>query len=427
MSVTIEKLDGNMAKLTFEETPEAFEEAVQKSYLKNKNKIQVQGFRKGHAPRALIEKEYGVGVFYEDAANDLMSEAYTREITEGEAKDLEIVSSPVDIEILEIEKDKPFRFSLKVALKPVVELGKYKGFDVPKKTAEISDDDLRNELDRVREMHSRMVTVEDRPVKDGDIAVIDFEGFMDGKPFNGGKGEDHELVIGSHSFIDTFEEQLIGKNTGDDVDVNVTFPEEYQAKELAGKPALFKVKIKGIKVKELPELNDEFAEEISDFDNLKDYEADVRKRLQEREQSILDCERRDEILKRAVEGAKMEIPDAMLDSEARRMVEEQSRRFEMQGLSMEMYMKYTGQTKDKIVEDMKAQAKIRIQNSLVLEAIAKQDDIQATDEELKAELETMAKNYGLDVEKIEEMLSDKDKDGIRQDIVIRKAADRIAE
>ncbi len=428
MSVQVEKLEKNMVRLVFTETAEDFEKAVQKAYEKNKNKIQISGFRKGHAPRYIIEKQYGESVFYDDAANDLMSDVYFKALSkDGECKDLEIVSEPTNVAIIEIGKGKEFKFSIEAALRPEVELGKYKGFDLKKKEAVLAEGELEKELKRVREMHSRTVTVEDRAVQDGDIAVIDYEGSKDGVPFEGGKDENHELVIGSYSFIDTFEEQLIGHNIGDEVEVNVTFPEEYHAEELKGAKALFKVKINGIKVKELPELDDEFASEISDFETFAEYKADVEKKLLERAEDQAKAEYRNEVLKKVVENAKMEIPDAMIETEARRMFNQQASQFQMQGLSMDMYLQYTGQTKEQAIDKMKEDAKMRIENSLVLEAIAKKENIEVTDEDVRKELLDMAKMYGIEEDKIEGMVSEDDKENIRKDLATKKAADLIAE
>lgn len=426
MSVQVEKLEHNMLKATFTETAENFEKAVDASYKKNRGKYKLDGFRKGSAPRALLEKAYGEGVFYEDAANNLMTETYFKSLEE-DLKEYEIVSQPQNVDIIEIGKGKEFKFSLEVALKPEVELGKYKGFDVKKETAEVKDEELNGEFERIQEQHSRLETVEGRPVQDKDIAVIDFEGFMDGVPFEGGKGEDHELIIGSHSFIDTFEEQLIGKNIGEEVEVNVTFPEDYHQKDLAGKPALFKVTVKSIKEKKLPELNDEFAEEVSDFDTFAEYKEDVKKKLLERKQKELDAKRRDEIVEKAVENAKMDIPEAMVDSEARRMVDDQARNFQMQGLSMDLYLQYTGSTMEKLIESMKPQALKRIKGSLVLEAVAETEKIEISDEDVNNELQEMAKMYGIDPEKIDGMISDQEKENIRKDLAVRKAAEIIAE
>ena len=426
MSVKVEKLEGSLAKLTIECSAEEFESALNKAYLKNKNQIQIPGFRKGKAPRAMVEKMYGAGVFYEDAANELIPDAYEKALEDEACKELDIVAQP-EINVEQIGKGEPFIFTAEVTLKPEVELGQYKNFDVEKKTAEVTDEELETELNRVREQNSRMIDVDDRPVQDGDIAIIDYEGFCDGEAFDGGKGENHELTIGSHSFIDTFEDQIIGHNIGDEFDVNVTFPEEYHSEELKGKPAVFKVKVNGIRYKELPELDDEFAGEVSDFETLDEYKEDLKKTIQDRKQATLDNERRDEILKKAVENAKFEIPEKMIDFQARQMVNDYAQRLEMQGLSMDMYMKYTGQTMSAMTEQMKDQAKMRIENSLVLEAIAKAEGIEVTDEDLEKEINRMAESYQIEPEKMHEYVTDAEKDNIRKDLSIQKALDLIAE
>ncbi len=426
MSVKVEKLEGNLAKLTIECSAEEFENALNRAYLKNKKQIMIPGFRKGKAPRSMVEKMYGAGVFYEDAANDLIPDAYEKALEDEACKDLDIVAQP-DIDVTQIGKGEPFIFTAEVTLRPEVELGQYKGFDIEKKTAEATDEELETELNRVREQNSRMIDVDDRPVQDGDIAVIDYEGFCDGTAFEGGKGENHELTIGSHSFVDTFEEQIIGHNIGDEFDVNVTFPEEYHSEDLKGKPAVFKVKVNNIRFKELPELDDEFAGEVSDFETLDEYKEDLKKNIISRKQAELDNERRDEILKKAVENAKFEIPEKMIDFQARQMVNDYAQRLQMQGLSMDMYMKYTGQTMESMTEQMKDQAKMRIENSLVLDAIAKAEGIEVTDEDLEKEISRMAESYQIEPEKMNEYVTDAEKDNIRKDLAIQKALDLIAE
>ena len=426
MSLTVEKLEGNMAKLTIEATAEEFENALNRAYLKNKNQITLQGFRKGKAPRAMIERVYGEGVFYEDAANLLIPDAYAAALETEEGKELDIVSRP-EIDLVQVKKGEPFIFTAEVALRPKATLGAYKDLGIEKKPAEVTEEDINAELDRVREQNSRMITVEDRPVQDKDIVTIDFEGFMDGTPFEGGKGEDYNLTIGSHSFIDTFEDQLIGKNTGDDCEVNVTFPENYQAAELAGKPALFKVKIKKIQEKELPELNDEFAEEVSEFDTLSEYKEDVRKKLAEQKEEAAKGEYRTEVLKKIVENAEMVIPDPMIDYEAENMVNDYAQRLKMQGLSIDMYMQYTGQTMDQLKDQMKDQARTRIENSVVLEAIAEAENIEVSDEDIDAEIKKMAENYQMEEDKLKEMMSEREMDSMRTDLKLQKALDLITE
>ena len=419
MSVQVEKLEKNMAKLTIEATAEEFEAAMQKAYLKNKNKINIQGFRKGKAPRVMIEKMYGPAIFYEDAANDLIPEAYSKA---AEESGLEIVSRP-EIDVTQIEKGKPFIFTATVAVKPEVTLGEYKGLEYTADPVEVSEEDLAAELKKVQEQNSRTVTVEDRAVENGDITTIDYEGFVDGTPFEGGKAENQELVIGSHSFIDTFEDQLIGKNIGDEVEVNVTFPEEYHAKELAGKPAVFKVAVKGIKVKELPELDDEFASDVSDFDTLEEYKEDMKKKLLEKKENEAKTAKENALVEKAIEGAQMDIPDAMIDTQARQMLDDFAQRMQMQGLSMQQYMQYTGMDAAKMLEQMKPQAEKRIKTRLVLEKIAETENIEVTEEEINSELEKMASMYKMEVDKLKEYMGDAEKESIKKDLAVQKAVD----
>ena len=423
--MNIERLDHNMVKLTIEVSAEDFENAMQQAYLKNRNKIQIQGFRKGKVPRSIIERMYGPEVFYDDAANSVIPDAYENALESEEGKALDVVSQP-EIDVEQIEKGKPFIFTAVVAVRPEVTLGEYMNLGIEKKTAEISDEEVEQELQKTREQNARTITVEDRPAEIGDIAVIDYEGFCDGVAFDGGKGENHELELGSHSFIDTFEDQIAGKNIGDEFDVNVTFPEEYHSADLAGKPAVFKVKLNSIKKKELPELDDEFAEEVSDFDTLDEYRADVKKNLAEKKQGELNNEYRDEVLKKAVENAEMDIPQAMIDDQARQLVNEQAQRMQQMGISLEDYMKYTGQSMTDLQNQMKDQAETRIKNSLVLSAIAKKENIEISEEEVKTEIENMAKMYQMDTEKMEEYLSDTDRDNIRKDLAIQKAVELIS-
>ena len=413
------KLEKNMAKLTIEATAEEFEAAMQKAYLKNKNKINIQGFRKGKAPRVMIEKMYGPAIFYEDAANEIIPEAYSKA---AEESGLEIVSRP-EIDVTQIEKGKSFIFTATVAVKPEVTLGEYKGLEYTAEAVEVTEEDLAAELKEVQEQNSRTVTVEDRAVENGDIAVIDYEGFVDGTPFEGGKAENQELVIGSHSFIDTFEDQLIGKNIGDDVEVNVTFPEEYHAKELAGKPALFKVAIKGIKVKELPALDDEFASDVSDFDTMEEYKEDVKKKLLEKKENEAKTAKENALVEKAIEGAQMDIPDAMIETQARQMVDDFAQRMQMQGLTMQQYMQYTGMDISKMVEQMKPQAEKRIKTRLVLEKIAETENVEVTEEDINNELEKMASMYKMEVDKLKEYMGDAEKESMKKDLAVQKAVD----
>ena len=422
MSLQVEKLEKNMAKLTIEVSAEEFDAAIEKAYQKNKGKMNIQGFRKGKAPRQMIEKMYGVGVFYEDAANIIIPEAYSKEV--AECKDIEIVSQP-EIDVVQIEKGKSFIFTAVVATKPEVELGEYKGIQVEVSVPEIKDEDVEAELKKAQEEQARTVPVEDRPVADGDITTIDFEGFVDGVAFEGGKGTDYALTIGSHSFIDTFEEQLIGKNIGDEVEVNVTFPEEYHAEELKGKPALFKVTIKEIKVKELPELDDDFAQDVSDFDTLAEYKEDIKAKLVEKAEKVAKNEKEEKLIDAIIANSKMEIPEAMIETQQDQMVREFANRIASQGLSFDQYMQFTGMTMDAMKEQMKPQALKRIQVRLVLEAIAAKEAFEITEEDIEKELETMASMYQMDIAKLKEIVSDNEKEAMKKDIAVSKAAELI--
>ena len=397
--------------------------SVQVEYLKEKSKISLPGFRKGKVPRQMIEKMYGAAIFYEDAANRLIQENYGPAVDES---GVDVVSRPT-IDITQIEKGQPFIFTAEVAVKPEVKLGKYMGVTVTKIDTSVSDEEVDAAVEEERNHNARTVTVQDRAIQDGDTAVIDFEGFVDGVAFEGGKAENHSLVIGSHSFIDTFEEQLIGKNTGDETEVNVTFPEEYQAEELAGKPALFKVKIHEIKVKELPELDDEFAQDVSEFDTLAEYREDVRKKLGETKEEEARRTKEDEAIKKIVDKSSMEIPEAMIETQVEVMVEEFAQRISQQGLSFEQYMQFSGMTMAKMKEQVKPEALSRIQSSLVLEEIAKAEDIQVSDEDVAAEIEKMAKAYGMEAEKVSEFLGDAQKESMKKDISVQKAVKLVME
>lgn len=422
MSLQVEKLEKNMAKLTIEVSAEEFEKAIEKAYQKNKGKINIQGFRKGKAPRKMIEKMYGVGIFYEDAANIIIPDAYSKEVSE--CTDIEIVSQP-KIDVVQIESGKPFIFTAEVALKPEVELGQYKGIQVEVAAPEVKDEDVEAELKKAQEEQARTIPVEDRPVADGDMTTIDFEGFVDGVPFEGGKGTDYPLTIGSHSFIDTFEEQLIGKNIGEEVEVNVTFPEEYHAEELKGKPAMFKVTVKEIKVKELPELDDDFAQDVSDFDTLAEYKEDIKKKLLEKAEKAAKNEKEEKLIDAIIADAKMDIPEAMIETQQDQMIREFAGRLSQQGLSFDQYMQFTGMTLDMMKDQMKDQALKRIQVRLVLEAIAAKEAFEVTEEDINKELETMASMYQMDLEKLKEIVSDTEKEAMKKDIAVSKAAEFI--
>ena len=423
MSVQVESLEKNMAKLIIEVPAEELEKAIQEAYQKQKSKISLPGFRKGKVPRQMIEKIYGPEVFYEDAANSLISAEYPKAVEEsGE----EIVSRPT-IDVVQIEKGKPFIFSAEAAVKPEVTLGTYLGVQVAKAEITVTEEEVDAEVNKERESNARLVAVEGRAIENGDTAVIDYEGFMDGEAFEGGKGENHSLVIGSHTFIPGFEEQLIGKGAGDNVEVSVVFPEEYHAKELAGRPALFQVKINEIKVKELPELDDEFAQDVSEFDTLAEYRESVRKAVEERKQEEARRQKEDEAVQKAVEGAKMEIPDAMLDTQVSSMLEEFASRIGQQGLSLEQYLQFTGATVEALQEQMRPDALKRIQSSLVLEAIAKAEQLEVSEEEFEEEIEHMAAAYNIEKEKLEDLMDDTERKSIRTDLSIQKAVDLITE
>lgn len=422
MSFTVENLEKNMAKLTIEVSAEDFEKALQKAYEKNKNKIAVNGFRKGKVPRAVIEKVYGAGVFYEDAANILIPEEYSKAAEESK---LDIVSQP-EIDVTQIEKGKSFIFTAEVALKPEVTLGEYLGVEIEKTDAKVTADDVKAELEKVREQNARLVDVTSRGVKDKDQAVIDFEGFVDGVPFEGGKGTDYPLTIGSHSFIDNFEEQLIGAKIGKEVEVNVTFPENYQAAELAGKPATFKVTVKAIKVKELPKLDDDFAKDVSEFDTLADYKADIKKNLTEKKKEEAKREKEAKAVAKAVENASMDIPEGMIKLQVNNMVNEFAQRLQMQGLSIDQYIQYMGSNHQQFMESLKPEAVTRIKNSLVLEAVVKAENITATEDDFEEEVKRMADMYKMEVDKVKEILGDNEKEQIMSDLAIQKAAELIA-
>ena len=422
MSFTVENLKKNMAKLTIEVSAEDFEKALQKAYEKNKNKIAVNGFRKGKVPRAVIEKVYGAGVFYEDAANILIPEEYSKAAEESK---LDIVSQP-EIDVTQIEKGKSFIFTAEVALKPEVTLGEYLGVEIEKTDAKVTADDVKAELEKVREQNARLVDVTSRGVKDKDQAVIDFEGFVDGVPFEGGKGTDYPLTIGSHSFIDNFEEQLIGAKIGKEVEVNVTFPENYQAAELAGKPATFKVTVKAIKVKELPKLDDDFAKDVSEFDTLADYKADIKKNLTEKKKEEAKREKEAKAVAKAVENASMDIPEGMIKLQVNNMVNEFAQRLQMQGLSIDQYIQYMGSNHQQFMESLKPEAVTRIKNSLVLEAVVKAENITATEDDFEEEVKRMADMYKMEVDKVKEILGDNEKEQIMSDLAIQKAAELIA-
>ncbi|MCI8563059.1 MAG: trigger factor [Lachnospiraceae bacterium] len=423
MSVQVEKLEKSMAKLTIEVDSTEFDSAVDKAYQKSRSKISLPGFRKGKAPRAMIEKMYGSGIFYEDAANMIIPDAY-----ESAAKEsgLVIVAQP-EISVEQVEKGKPFIFTAVVAVKPEVTLGEYKGIEVEKQSVEVTQEDIDEAIDRVRESNSRMITVDDRETQDGDTVIIDFDGYCDGEPFEGGKAEDYTLVLGSHSFIDTFEEQLIGKKIGDEVEVNVTFPDQYQAEELQGKPAMFKVKIHEIKVKELPELDDDFAQDVSDCDTLEEYKEDMKKKLQESKEQAAKRAIEEDVVNKIIENAQMEIPDPMVDAQTRQMIQEFAQNLQAQGLSVEQYMQFTGMTQQAMLDEIQPQALKRIQSRLVLEAVVEAEGIETSEEDVDKEIETMAGMYQMEPDKLREMMGENEMKQVRMDIAVQKAVNFVVE
>ncbi|MCI8375895.1 MAG: trigger factor [Lachnospiraceae bacterium] len=423
MSLQVERLEKNMAKLTIEVSAEELEQALQKAYLKNKNKINVPGFRKGKVPRQMIEKMYGPEIFYEDAANALIPDAYAAAADECELK---LVSRPA-IDIVKIEKGQPFVFTAEVAVKPEVTLGQYKGIEVEKADTTATEEEITAEVDKERENNSRTITVEDRAVQDKDMTVIDFEGFVDGVPFDGGKGTDYPLTIGSGAFIPGFEEQLIGAELGKEVEVSVTFPEDYHAKDLAGKAAVFKCTVKEIKVKELPEADDEFAKDVSEFDTLEEYRADLKKKVEDRKAADAKAKKEDVVIEKIIEGAQMEIPEAMIETQAEYLVDDFAQRLQMQGMSMDQYMQYTGTSLDAMTNQMKPQAKKRIESRLVLEAVAAAENIEIGDEEIEAEMTRMAEAYKMELDKLKELISDDEKKNMREDLSIKKAVELVTE
>ena len=419
MSVQVENLEKNTAKLTIEVPAEKFEEAVQHSYNKNKGKFNIPGFRKGKAPFNMIKKMYGVGVFYEDAVDEVIDASYPDAAKES---GLEIVSRP-SISIEEIEEGKAFVYTAVVAVKPEVTLGEYKGVEVQKTKSEVTEEDIETEIKRAREKNSRLITVEDRGIEDGDQVTIDFDGSVDGKRFEGGKAEDYPLTIGSHTFIDNFEEQLIGKTTGEECEVNVTFPAEYHVEELKNKPAVFKVKVKEIQRKELPEANDDFASEVSDFDTMEEYKKDLTEKLQAEKIEAAKTADEDKVVAKVIENATMEIPDQMVEEQVNGMVNDYARRLESQGISFKQYVEITGMTAEKIGEQMKPQAIKRIQTRLVLEAVVKAENIQADDAAVEEQFDKMAEDFKMDKEEIKGMFGEEQMAQLKEDLAVQKAID----
>lgn len=423
MSLQVEKLEGNMAKLTIEASAEDFEKAVEKAYQRSKSKVSVPGFRKGKVPRKIIEQMYGKEIFYEDAANIAIPSAYAAAVDECTE---EIVSQPA-IEIVQLEAGKPFIFTAEVALKPDVTLGKYKEVEVDKIDISVTEEEIDTAIDKERERNARTISVEDRAVQDGDMIVLDYEGFVDGETFEGGKDENYPLTIGSNTFIPGFEEQLIGAEIDKKVDVNVTFPEDYHAAELAGKSALFQCTVREIKEKELPDLDDEFASEVSEFDTLAEYREDVKKNLTLKKEEEAKIEKEGRVVDAIIADAQMDIPEAMLMTQQRQMVDDFAQRIRMQGITIDQYFQFTGLTKEALLEQMKPQAEQQIKSRLVLEAVAKAENLEASEEEYTDEIKKMAETYQMTEEKMTEMIGAFEEKAIKEDLRVKKALNFVVE
>lgn len=423
MSLTVENLEKNMAKLTIEVPAEKFTEALKEAYQKQKKNISVPGFRKGKVPQAYLEKMYGAELFYEDAANIIIPDAYADEV---ENSDLEIVSQP-KIDVTQCEKGKSFIFTAEVALKPDVTLGEYKGITVDKIPVEVTEEDILAEIKKDQEQNARTITIEDRPVEMDDEVTIDFDGYVDGEQFEGGYAEDYPLTIGSHSFIDNFEDQLVGKSIGEEVEVNVTFPENYHASELASKPALFKVKIKAIKRKEYPELDDEFVQDVSEFETVDAYKEDIKARLTVKKESDAKQQKEDAVVDKIIENATMDIPEAMVEQQQNQMLQEYAQQLSYQGLSLEQYMQFTGMTPDVMKEQIKPQALKRIQSRLVLEAVVAAEGIVVSDEQFDEEIKKMAETYQMEEDKLKELMGEREKESITLDIAVQKAVELVVD
>ena len=423
MSLQVENLEHNMAKVTIEVEAAKLDNAIKQAFNKKKGQFNVPGFRKGKVPFQLIAKEYGVEIFYEDAANILIPDAYAEAMKDI---DLEIVSRP-EIDVTQLEKGKDFIFTATFALKPEVTLGDYKGIEVPKTRVTVKKDEIEEELKKVQEQNAREITIEDRAVKDGDILTIDYSGSVDGVKFEGGTAEDQTLVIGSGAFIPGFEEQLVGKNLNETADINVTFPEEYHAPDLAGKDAVFTVTVKAIKEKELPELDDEFAAEVSEFDTLEEYKADVKAKIKEQKAADGKRNQEDQAVEQAVKNAEYEIPQPMIETQTTQMVEDFAQRIQSQGITLEQYFQFTGLTAEKMMEDMRPQAIKRIETRLVLEAVAKAENIEITDEKIDEELAKMAESYNMEVEKLKEFMGENEKKQMKEDLAVQEAVTFLVE
>ncbi|MCI8321518.1 MAG: trigger factor [Dorea sp.] len=423
MSLQVEKLEKNMAKLTIEVSADDLEKALQGAYKKQKNRIALPGFRKGKVPRQMIEKMYGAEIFYDDAANELIPKAYADAYEECE---LDIVSRP-EIDVVQIEKGKPFIFTAEVAVKPEVTLGEYKGLEVDKVSTRVTQKEIEEKLKEEAEKNARTVTVEDRAVQDGDEVIMDFEGFVDGEAFEGGKGENYPLTIGSGSFIPGFEEQLIGAEAEKEIEVKVTFPEDYHAEELKGKDAVFKCTVHEIKMKELPEIDDEFAAEVSEFDTLDEYKADLKAKIKEQKEADGKRKQEDQAVAKAVENASYEIPEAMIKTNISQMTDDFARRMQSQGLTMEQYFQFTGMTPEKFEEEMRPQAVKRIETRIVLEAVVKAENIEISDEKLAEEIQKLAESYKMEADKLKELMSDAEKKQMKEDMAVQEAVTFLVE
>lgn len=423
MSLQVEKLEKSMARLTIEVSAEELEKAIENAYKKNRNKISIPGFRKGKAPRRMIEQIYGKEIFYEDAANALIPDAYDQALEECTE---DVVSSP-QIDVTQLEAGKPFIFTAEVVLKPEVKLGKYKGIEVDKIDISASEEEVEAALNKERESNARTITIEDRPVKDGDMTIIDFEGFVDGVAFEGGKGENYPLTIGSGAFIPGFEEELIGVNLNEETDVNVTFPEDYQSEELAGKAVVFVCTVREIKEKELPPLDDEFASEVSEFDTLEEYKEDIRTKISEKKEQEAKNQKEEAVVDAVIEEAFMEIPEAMIQTQQQQMLEDFAQRIQSQGLNVEQYMEITGMTQAGLAEQMRPQALKRIQSRLVMEAVAAEEGMTATEEEVDAEIVKMAEVYRMETDKVMELLGEGGRKQVKEDICVNKAVDFVVQ
>lgn len=421
MAVKNEQVEKNLVKLTFEVSAEDFAKAINSVYRKNAKKFNIPGFRKGKAPRAVIEKYYTEAVFYDDAINSVLPEAYDAAVKEA---GLDVVARP-EIDVEEIKKGEPVVFTALVTTKPEVKLGDYKGIEVEKIEYNVTDEDVQKDLEAAQKKNARLITVDDRAIENGDIAVIDFEGFVDGVAFDGGKGDDYELEIGSGTFIPGFEDQLIGAKTDDLVDVNVKFPEEYHAENLKGKDAVFKVKVNEIKVRELPELNDDFASEVSEFDTLEEYKADVRKKLEEAAENKAKVETENAVVEKVIENAEFEIPEAMKEAQIDRLVNDFAQRIQYQGVNLDMYLKYTNMTMEQLRAQFEKQAIDQLNSSLVLEAVMNKEGIETGPEELELELVDMAKKYNMELDKLKELISDAEMENIKRNLAVQKTVTMI--